>query len=85
MPNADDMKGRAKEAAGDLTDDDDLKREGKADQVTGKVKDAVDSARTRSRTSCTRTDPRRRDRPTGPVPPPRAAAVRRRRRRRPGR
>ncbi|MCB1014050.1 MAG: CsbD family protein [Acidimicrobiales bacterium] len=45
MPNADDMKGRAKEAAGDLTDDDDLKREGKADQVTGKVKDAVDSAR----------------------------------------
>ena len=44
MANMDDMKGRAKEAAGDLTDDDDLKREGKADKVTGKVKDAVDSA-----------------------------------------
>ena len=44
MANTDDMKGRAKEAAGDLTDDDDLKREGKADKATGKVKDAVDSA-----------------------------------------
>ncbi len=43
MPNADDMKGRAKEAAGSLTDDDDLKREGKADRATGKVKDVVDS------------------------------------------
>ena len=43
MANADDMKGRAKEAAGALTDDDDLKREGKADRATGKVKDVVDS------------------------------------------
>ena len=40
--NADTMKGRVKEAAGDLTDDDDLKREGKVDKGTGKVKDAVD-------------------------------------------
>ena len=30
-----------KEAAGDLTDNDELKREGKIDQATGKVKDAV--------------------------------------------
>jgi uncharacterized protein YjbJ (UPF0337 family) len=45
MSNMDDMKGRVKEAAGDLTDDDDLKREGKADQAEGKVKDFVDSAR----------------------------------------
>ncbi|HLT16267.1 MAG TPA: CsbD family protein [Acidimicrobiales bacterium] len=45
MSNMDDMKGRAKEAAGDLTDRDDLKREGKADRVEGKVKDAVDTAR----------------------------------------
>lgn len=44
MANADDLKGRAKEAAGSLTDDDDLKREGKADRATGKVKDVVDSA-----------------------------------------
>lgn len=45
MANTDDMKGRAKEAAGAVTDDDGLKREGKADRATGKVKDAVDSAR----------------------------------------
>ena len=43
MSNADDMKGRIKEAAGDLTDNDDLKREGKADQVGAKVKDAAES------------------------------------------
>ncbi|MCU1498415.1 MAG: CsbD family protein [Acidimicrobiales bacterium] len=43
MPNIDDAKGRIKEAAGDLTDDKDLKREGKTDQATGKVKDAVDN------------------------------------------
>lgn len=45
MSNADEMKGRIKEAAGDLTDDDRLKQEGKADKVEGKVKDAVDAAR----------------------------------------
>ena len=45
MPeNVDDAKGRVKEAAGDLTDDDGLKREGKVDQATGKVKDAVGDA-----------------------------------------
>jgi uncharacterized protein YjbJ (UPF0337 family) len=38
----DDAKGRIKEAAGDLTGDDDLKREGKVDQAAGKVKDAAD-------------------------------------------
>ncbi|MEA2169943.1 MAG: hypothetical protein QOF76_3243 [Solirubrobacteraceae bacterium] len=37
----DDVKGRVKEAAGDLTDDQDLKNEGKVDKATGKVKDAV--------------------------------------------
>lgn len=45
MSNADDLRGRAKEAAGDLTDDDDLKREGKLDQAEGKAKDAIDSVR----------------------------------------
>jgi uncharacterized protein YjbJ (UPF0337 family) len=40
----DDLKGRAKEAAGDLTDDDGLKREGKVDRATGKVKDKVGDA-----------------------------------------
>jgi uncharacterized protein YjbJ (UPF0337 family) len=37
--NMDDMKGRMKEAAGDLTDDDEMKREGKADQLGAEVKD----------------------------------------------
>jgi uncharacterized protein YjbJ (UPF0337 family) len=41
-PNTDDLKGRAKEAVGDLTDNDDLKREGKTDRASGKVKDAID-------------------------------------------
>jgi uncharacterized protein YjbJ (UPF0337 family) len=45
----DETKGRVKEAAGDLTDDDDLKREGKMDQAGAKVKektgDAVDSVK----------------------------------------
>jgi uncharacterized protein YjbJ (UPF0337 family) len=39
--NVDQAKGRIKEAAGDLTDDDRLKREGKADQAAGKAKEAV--------------------------------------------
>jgi uncharacterized protein YjbJ (UPF0337 family) len=38
----DDMKGRAKEAVGDLTDNDQLKREGKADQAGAKVKEGID-------------------------------------------
>lgn len=41
MENFDEIKGRAKEAAGDLTDDEDLQREGKVDQATGTVKDKV--------------------------------------------
>ncbi len=36
--NFDDAKGRIKEAAGDLTDDDDLKADGKADRAGAKVK-----------------------------------------------
>jgi uncharacterized protein YjbJ (UPF0337 family) len=42
--NKDDAKGRLKEAAGDLTGDDDLQREGKVDQATGAVKDGVEKA-----------------------------------------
>ena len=37
----DNMKGKVKEAAGDLTDDKDLEREGKVDQGKGNVKDKV--------------------------------------------
>jgi uncharacterized protein YjbJ (UPF0337 family) len=40
--NKDDAKGRVKEAAGDLTGDEDLQREGKVDQAGGKVKDGVE-------------------------------------------
>lgn len=40
----DEMKGRAKEAAGALTDDEKLKREGKVDQAAGKTKQAADKA-----------------------------------------
>jgi uncharacterized protein YjbJ (UPF0337 family) len=40
----DEAKGRVKEAAGDLTGDDGLKREGKVDRAEGSVKDAADKA-----------------------------------------
>lgn len=40
--NKEDAKGRLKEAAGSLTDNDDLKREGKVDKATGKAKEGVD-------------------------------------------
>jgi uncharacterized protein YjbJ (UPF0337 family) len=43
--NLDKAKGRVKQAAGDLTDDDDLKQEGKTDELAGKVKGAVDTMR----------------------------------------
>ncbi len=38
----DEAKGRIKEAAGDLTDNDELKAEGKIDQGKGKVKGFID-------------------------------------------
>lgn len=38
----DEVKGRVKEAAGALTDDDKLRREGKIDQTTGKVKQTAE-------------------------------------------
>jgi uncharacterized protein YjbJ (UPF0337 family) len=40
----DEAKGRTKEAAGDLTGDDKLKREGKIDRGVSSVKDKVDDA-----------------------------------------
>ena len=40
----DELKGRVKEAAGDLTDDESLKNEGRVDRGQGKAKDAVDKA-----------------------------------------
>ena len=40
----DDLKGKVKEATGDLTDNKGLKREGKVDKATGDVKDKVGDA-----------------------------------------
>ncbi|MDZ4820966.1 MAG: CsbD family protein [Planctomycetota bacterium] len=40
----DEIKGRVKEAAGALTDNDKLKREGKIDQAAGKTKQAAEKA-----------------------------------------
>jgi uncharacterized protein YjbJ (UPF0337 family) len=37
-------KGKVKEAAGDLSDDQSLKNEGKVDKTSGKIKDAIGDA-----------------------------------------
>jgi len=42
VDNTDDLKGRVKESAGDLTGDEDLQREGEIDQGKGKAKNIVD-------------------------------------------
>jgi uncharacterized protein YjbJ (UPF0337 family) len=41
---SDELKGRIKEAAGALTDNKKLKREGKIDQAAGKTKQAAEKA-----------------------------------------
>jgi uncharacterized protein YjbJ (UPF0337 family) len=41
----DEMKGRVKEAAGDLTDDEELQAEGKTDKAAGKIKEGLADAR----------------------------------------
>ena len=43
--STDETKGKIKEAGGDLTGNDDLKHEGKADKAGGKIKDAVDTVK----------------------------------------
>lgn len=42
---ADKVTGRIKQAAGDLTDNDKLRNEGKKDEAAGKVKDKVDDVK----------------------------------------
>ncbi|HEY2778578.1 MAG TPA: CsbD family protein [Gaiellaceae bacterium] len=42
--STDEAKGRIKEAAGDLTNDKDLKHEGEIDQVIGNIKKRTDDA-----------------------------------------
>jgi uncharacterized protein YjbJ (UPF0337 family) len=41
---SDEIKGRVKEAAGAISDNDRLRREGKIDQAAGKVKQAAEKA-----------------------------------------
>lgn len=43
-PEMEEAKGHVKQAAGDLTDNDDLKAEGKADELAGKAKGMVEDA-----------------------------------------
>ncbi len=41
----DKVEGRLKQAAGDLTGDDELKREGERDEMAGEAKDKVEDAK----------------------------------------
>lgn len=50
----DETKGRMKEAAGALTGDDDLKREGQVDQAGATVKEKVNDAVDRTKDALTR-------------------------------
>ncbi len=45
MSNTDEAKGRLKKAAGELTGDEELKREGELDKLSGKVKDVIDDVK----------------------------------------
>ncbi len=42
MTSTDEVKGRVKHAAGELTGNDDLKNEGDRDKATGKAKELID-------------------------------------------
>jgi uncharacterized protein YjbJ (UPF0337 family) len=56
----DQIKGRIKEAAGVLTDNERLKRKGKLDQVVGKVKETAEKAVDKMKDALTSNRPRRR-------------------------
>ncbi len=45
MDNKDQVKGKVKQAVGDLTDNKDLKKEGKADEHAGKVKEFLEDVK----------------------------------------
>jgi uncharacterized protein YjbJ (UPF0337 family) len=55
----DQVKGRLKEAAGVLTDDDRLRREGQLDQVVGKVKETAERVADTVKDTLTRNGSRR--------------------------
>ncbi len=45
MDNKDQVKGKVKQAVGDLTDSEDLKKEGKADEQAGKIKESLEDVK----------------------------------------
>lgn len=45
----DKAKGRVKQAAGDLTDDEELQRQGERDETAGKAKETIDKVRDKAR------------------------------------
>lgn len=45
MDNKDQVAGKVKQAVGDLTDNDDLKKQGKADQKAGDVKEYLENVK----------------------------------------
>ena len=45
VDNKDQLKGKVKRAVGDLTDNEDLKKEGKADQKAGEVKEFLEGVK----------------------------------------
>ena len=45
----DEAKGRLKKAAGEVTDNDDMKREGTMDKAAGKAKDIVDDVKDKAK------------------------------------
>jgi len=53
---SDEIKGRVKEAAGAISDNDKLRREGKVDQAAGKVKQAVEKAVDKTKDAMKRAD-----------------------------
>ena len=55
----DKLMGRSKQAAGDLTDDDSLKREGRVDRLVSDVKEKVDDVADKVKDKVGRGDRRR--------------------------
>jgi uncharacterized protein YjbJ (UPF0337 family) len=56
----DEFKGRVKEATGDLTDNEELQREGQADQASGKVKQTFENVKDKAEDLVDRTRDRNR-------------------------
>jgi uncharacterized protein YjbJ (UPF0337 family) len=63
--NIDEAKGRVKQAAGDLSDDDSLKKEGRVDRAVSDVKEKVDDIadKVKDRIGGRDEDPDAKDRP----------------------